>query len=270
MANIESAFVDLGLLGALAGRDSIVHRLDPRVKVLTAAVFVLCVVSFDKYVIAAMLPFALFLSLILGLAGIPARFVLKRLALVAPFAVLLGLFNPFFDRQILLHLGPVGVSGGWVSFLSILLRFGLTVGAMLTLIAVTGFNGVCMAMEKMGMPKIFAVQLLLLYRYIFVLADEGQRIHRARALRSFDGRGTGITTYGHLIGGLLLRTLDRAQRIHLAMLCRGFDGTIRTSRPPRLVARDVLLFALSCLLLIAMRRYDCSLLLGQFLTGLVP
>jgi cobalt/nickel transport system permease protein len=269
MAEIDSAFVDLGLLDALAGRDSSIHRLDPRVKVLTAAAFVLCVVSYDKYVIAAMLPFALFLSLITGLAGVPAGLILKRLALAAPFAVLLGLFNPFFDRQILLHLGPVAVSGGWVSFLSILLRFGLTVGAMLLLIAVTGFNGVCMALEKMGMPKILAVQLLLLYRYIFVLADEGQRMHRARALRSFDGRGTGITVYGHLVGGLLLRTLDRAQRVHLAMLCRGFDGTIRTSRPPRLVARDVLLFALACLLLIGMRRYDCSLLLGQLLTRLV-
>jgi cobalt/nickel transport system permease protein len=41
MAKIESAFRDLSHLDALAARDSIIARLDPRVKVLTAAVFVL-------------------------------------------------------------------------------------------------------------------------------------------------------------------------------------------------------------------------------------
>jgi cobalt/nickel transport system permease protein len=267
MAKIESAFRDLSHLDALAARDSIIARLDPRIKVLTAVVFVLCVVSFDKYVIAAMLPFTLFLSLIMGLGGIPAHFILKKLVLVSPFAILLGMFNPFLDQQTLLYLGPIPISGGWLSFLSILLRFCLTVGAMLILIATTGFNGVCMAMEKMGMPRIFAVQLLLLYRYVFVLMAEGQRMYRARALRSFQGRGTEMKTFGHLIGGLLLRTLDRGQRIHLAMLCRGFDGTIRTRSAPRLTTRDLLLFALSCLILLTMRRYDCSLLLGQLLTG---
>ena len=85
----------------------------------------------------------------------------------------------------------------------------------------------------------------MLYRYIFVLIDEGQRMYRARALRSFQGRGTDMKTFGHLIGGLLLRTLDRGQRIHLAMLCRGFDGTIRIRRAPRLITRDILLFVLA-------------------------
>ena len=269
MANIESALHDLGYLDTLAAKDTIIHRLDPRVKVLTAVVFALCVVSFDKYVIAAMLPFALFLSLIMGLGDIPAHFVLKKLVLVSPFALLLGMFNPFLDQQTLLYLGPMPISGGWLSFVSILLRFCLTVGAMLTLIATTGFNGVCMALEKMGVPKIFAVQLLVLYRYIFVLMAEGQRMYRARTLRSFQGRGAEMKTFAHLIGTLLLRTLDRAERIHLAMLCRGFDGTIHIRRVPRLTARDILLFTLSNVILISMRRYDCSLLLGQWLTGLV-
>jgi cobalt/nickel transport system permease protein len=269
MAKIESAFLELGHLDAMASGNSMLHRLDPRVKVLTAALFVVCVVSFDKYVIAAMLPFALVLSLLMGLGGIPAHCILRKVALISPLAILLGLFNPFLDQQTLLHLGPIAVSGGWMSFLSILLRFCLTVGAMLMLVATTGFNGVCMAMEKMGMPKIFAVQLLLLYRYIFVLMDEGQRMYRARALRSFQGRGTDMKTFGHLIGGLLLRTLDRGQRIHLAMLCRGFDGTIRTRQAPRLTVRDIVLFFLACLILIALRRHDFSLLLGQLLTGLV-
>jgi cobalt/nickel transport system permease protein len=269
MARIETAFFDLSYLDTLATRNTVIHRLDPRIKVLTAIFFIICVVSFDKYVIAALLPFALFLSLIMGLGGIPALFILKKLALVSPFAILIGIFNPFFDQQAISHIGSVAVSGGWFSFLSILLRFCLTVSAMLILIATTGFNAVCMAMEKLGMPKIFAVQLLLLYRYIFVLLDEGQRMYQARALRSFQRRRMDIKTFTSLVGQLLLRTLDRAQRIHLAMLCRGFDGTIRIRQTLHITPWDILLFLICCLALIGMRRYDISNLLGRLFTGIL-
>lgn len=126
-----------------------------------------------------------------------------------------------------------------------------------------------MAMVKLGMPRIFAVQLLMLYRYIFVLVDEGFRMHQARALRSFRGRGMSLQTFSHLVGQLLLRTMDRAQRIHLAMLCRGFDGTIRLQRSLQITRTDLFFLLLCCALLAAMRAFDLPLLLGHFLTGLL-
>jgi cobalt/nickel transport system permease protein len=264
MATIESAFFDLSYLDTLATGNTVIHRLDPRIKVLMAALFVICVVSFDKYVIAAMFPFALFLTIIMGLGEIPAIYVIKKLVLASPFAIMIGIFNPFFDQQIVLHLGSIAVSGGWISFFSILLRFCLTVSAMLVLIATTGFNSVCMALEKLGIPKIFAVQLLMLYRYIFVLIAEGQRMYQARTIRSFQGRGMDMKTFTYFIGQLLLRTIDRGQRIHLAMLCRGFDGTIRTRQTLHFALRDLLVFFICGILLIGMRRYDISNLLGQF------
>lgn len=270
MAKIESAFFDLSYLEALAARNTAIHRADPRIKVLTTALFVLCVVSFDKYVISAMLPFALFLVILMGLATIPADYLLKKLVIVSPFAIMVGIFNPLLDQQPMLHLGAFTLTGGWLSFFSILLRFSLTVGAVLLLIATTGFNAVCMAMVKLGMPKIFAVQLLMLYRYIFVLIDEGLRMHQARTLRSFHNRAMGLKTFGHLVGQLLLRTLDRAQRIHLAMLCRGFDGTIRIRQSLQITARDILSFAGCCAVLLLFRSYDLPHLLGNLLTGLIP
>jgi cobalt/nickel transport system permease protein len=190
MARIDSAFFDIGTLDTLAGRDSVIHRLDPRAKLVTTLVFILVVVSFGRYEISALLPFGLFpLSLIL-LADLPPGTLLKKLLLAAPFALCVGIFNPFFDRQVLLQFGPLEISGGWVSFASILLRFTLTVLAALVLIATTSFTGVCRALDRLGAPKIFVLQLLFLYRYLFVLIDEAQRLVRARALRSFGGRGT--------------------------------------------------------------------------------
>jgi len=268
MAKIESAFFDLSYLDTLARRDTCVHRLDPRVKVIATALFVFSVVSFSKYAISAMLPFVLMLILAMGLAELPAAYLGKKLLLVSPFAIMVGIFNPFLDHQPVLQLGSVAISGGWVSFCSILLRFGLTVSAVLLLIASTGFTAVCMAMVKLGMPRIFAVQLLMLYRYIFVLVDEGVRMQQARALRSFQARGMSMKIFSHLVGQLLLRTLDRAQRIHLAMLCRGFDGTIRIQRTLHLSRYDILFLVCFCTVLFFIRYFDLPLLLGRFLTGL--
>ncbi|OHB32859.1 MAG: cobalt ECF transporter T component CbiQ [Desulfuromonadaceae bacterium GWC2_58_13] len=269
MAKIESSLFDLGALDTLAGRQSAVHRLDPRAKLVTTLFFVCTVVSFGKYEISALLPFVLFPLVLVLVADLPAGMLLKKLLLAAPFAFFIGVFNPLLDRQILLHLGSLEISGGWISFISILLRFALTVFAALILIATTSFTGVCMAMERLGAPRIFALQLLFLYRYLFVLIDEAARMARARALRSFHGRGMGLKVAGNMAGQLLLRTLDRAQRIHQAMLCRGFDGEIRMLRPLHIGRREVLFTLGWSALFLLLRFVNLPQLLGGFLTELI-
>ncbi len=265
---IESAFLDISRLDALASRNTAVHRLDPRAKVLTTLIFIVTVISFRHYEISGLIPFFIFPLVMMSLGNIPGVWLMKKTALVLPFAFFIGIFNPLFDTEILMHIGPVPISGGWISFISILIRFILTVSAALLLIATTGFSGICMALEKMGVPQIFAVQLLFLYRYLFVLTDEASRMARARALRSFDGRGMGIKVFGYLIGHLLLRTLDRARRIHHAMICRGFDGEIRLIRQYRLRMTEAgFVFGFSGLFIL-MRVYNLSVLYGNLLTKL--
>ena len=266
MAKIESAFFDIGTIDDLASRDTPIHRLDPRAKLLTTLVFVVTVASFGRYEISALLPFFLFPVSLIALGGLPAGQLTRKLLLAAPFAFFIGIFNPLIDREVLVHLGPLDISGGWISFASILLRFTLTVGAALILIATTSFPGVCMALERLGAPKIFAVQLLLLYRYLFVLIDEGVRMVRARALRSFGRRGMGMKIFGNLAGQLLLRTLDRAQRIHLAMLCRGFDGDIRILRPSRIGPPEIVFTLGWSAAFVLMRFTNLPHLLGGLLT----
>jgi cobalt/nickel transport system permease protein len=149
-----------------------------------------------------------------------------------------------------------------------MLKAVLTVGAAIVLICVTGFPDICRALERLGMPRAFAVQLLFLYRYIFVLTDEGSRVSRARHLRSFDGKGLGMKTYGSLLGYLLLRTWMRAERIHMAMLSRGFTGEFHTRQKFRFGSREIL-FLIACFtLFITLRFHNASLLLGTFVTGL--
>lgn len=239
MADPGAPALDIRSLDIIASRDTAIHRLDPRAKLLTALAYIVAVASFDRYTVTGLVPFVIYPVVLIALGNLPVGYFLRKVILAAPFACLVGIFNPLFDREILLHLGPVPISGGWLSLLSIVLRLTLTVTAALLLVATTGFNGVCLALGTLGAPRAFVVQLLLLYRYLFVLGDEAVRLARARSLRSFGGRGTGLRVFGSLAGQLLMRTLDRAHRIHLAMLCRGFDGDVRLARSLRFSRGDL-------------------------------
>ena len=231
MAKLDKHFFDIGYMDTLSSQETPIHRLDPRAKLMTTLVFITTVVSFGKYEISGLIPYFVYPVVLCAVGNIPPVYLLKKILLVSPFAVMIGIFNPLMDRNILVNLGGIGISGGWVSFASILIRFVLTVGAALTLIAVTGFNAVCMALDRLGTPRVFVVQLMFLYRYMFVLVDEAARMVRARSLRTFEGGGSGIKAYWSFGGPLAVAHHGPAQRIHLAMCCRGFDGEIRILRP---------------------------------------
>jgi cobalt/nickel transport system permease protein len=180
------------------------------------------------------------------------------------------MFNPLFDRSVLVHLGPLDISGGWVSFTSIIIRAILTVGAALILVGITGFPAICQALERLGVPQLFAVQLLFLHRYLFVLTEEGTRVARARELRSCGKKGVGISSFGPLVGHLLLRTWGRAERIHVAMLARGFSGEFHTRREFRFGGRELLFLCGWSALFITLRLLNLPRLLGTFVTGIIP
>jgi len=74
MAGIESSFFDLTRFDALSRLDTPIHRLEPRIKVLTTMVFIVAVVSFDKYRVSALLPFVLYPVVLITLGDLPLRY----------------------------------------------------------------------------------------------------------------------------------------------------------------------------------------------------
>jgi len=235
----DSLYLDIGRLDRLSYRDSLIHRLDPRVKVIATVLFLFTVISFPKYEVVALVPFFLFPALLMTIGEIPILFILRKVLLVSPFAILVGVFNTLLDTGIVAVIYGVPVSAGFLSFLSILLKFALTVSAALLLIATTSFPGVCHALRRLGVPAIFVTQLLFLYRYLFVLTEEAMRVIRARDMRSFGTRGTEMKVFARLIGTLLFRTVDRAERIYCAMLSRGFQGDIPSLKKYHVAAIDL-------------------------------
>jgi cobalt/nickel transport system permease protein len=258
----DNAYFNLGKIDTLSYRNTVIHRLDPRAKLLATILFVVTVVSFPKYEITGLLPFFLFPVLLFSLGDIPVKFILKKVLLVSSFAVFIGIFNPLLDRQVETSFLGISVSGGWVSFFSIMLKFFLTVTSALLLIATTSFPGICHALQKMGIPEIFVSQLLFLYRYLFVLVEEAMKIVRARDMRSFGKKGHDMKTFTRLIGTLFLRTMERAERVYQAMLSRGFNGRLHTMKPYGFRAVDAAFLFTTILLLYLFRTYDIVGALG--------
>lgn len=265
--DISRTLFDLGRLDRLAYKKSPIHRLDPRAKLLVTLIFLITVLSFNRYAITGLIPFFFYPAVLVTMADLPPGYLAKKLLLAAPFAILVGAANPCFEPAPLVSLGPVSLSAGWISFASIILRFTLTVSAALILIATTGFHGVCVALRRIGTPGPMTVQLLLAYRYLFILVEEGARMVRARSLRTFARRGEGLTPYASLLGHLLLRTIARARRIHQAMLARGFSGELHGSAPLRFTTRDAAYLGGWITILIFFRLVNLPLLLGNWLTA---
>jgi cobalt/nickel transport system permease protein len=266
MSRLEAALQDLRALDTLAARDTALTRRDARAKLVVTLGFLVTVVSFDRYRVAALLPLALFPALLAAWGEVPVRTLWRALALAAPFALMVGLFNPLLDSTPMLGLGGLQLSGGWVSFSSIVLRVGLTVSAVVVMVAGTGMHGLCAAMARLGVPSVFTVQLLFLHRYLFVLSGEALRMNTAYRLRA-GARRLDLALYASLTGQLLLRAFDRAQRVHHAMLARGFDGELRTLSAWRWQRADTLFVAGWFAYFVLVRSIDLPLALGRLLTS---
>jgi cobalt/nickel transport system permease protein len=202
------------------------------------------------------------------LGDVPARSVLRKLLIAAPFAVMVGLFNPLIDTAPEATIGTVTIAAGWLSFASIIVRFGLTVSAAIAMVAGTGLHGLCSALGRIGVPPVFTAQLLFMMRYVFVLGGEASRMVTARELRSA-GRRARLSEYGPLVGHMLLRAFERAQRIHLAMLARGFDGHVRGLKPLRWGITDTWFTLGWCAFFLAVRVADFPHWIGRALLGVV-
>ncbi|MEW6661310.1 MAG: cobalt ECF transporter T component CbiQ [Bacillota bacterium] len=267
MVNMMELLNNIRLLDELAGKRTNIHQIHPLMKVLTTLMFLFVTVSFDKYQLSGLLPLIFYPVVVITLADIPVVPILKRMLFVMPFIIGIGVFNPFFDTNPVVILPWIQISGGWISFFSILVKGSLTILAALLLIATTGITRVASALRMMRIPKVFIMQLLLTYRYITLLIEEVGRALCAYSLRSPDTKGIKISNWGSLTGQLLMRTLERAQRVYHSMCCRGFTGEYRISKQNKMMIGDIAYFAGWSLFFVIVRFINIPAFLGLLMTG---
>lgn len=263
MANISQEIYKMRFLDEQSCRHTLIHDLHPLCKLLVTIAYLITVTSFEKYSLSSILPLVFYPVIIISLAELPVVPLLKRILPVLPFVIGIGIFNPFFDKRVLAYISGITVTGGWVSFLVLVIKCALLVLAALILIATTGMDGTAAALRLLWVPKIFTLQLLLTYRYISVLADEAHRVSNAYSLRAPGQKGIRFSEWGSLAGQMLIRTIDRAQRVYHAMELRGFNGEYNTGYDRAIYLSDVFYMVLWIAFFILARFIDIPAVLGM-------
>jgi cobalt/nickel transport system permease protein len=240
--------------------DSPIHRLDPRVKLLSTIGLILSNVLLPDGAWLSFLASFLVVSGFSALAGVRIGFVLKRSLLAIPFA--LAAFTIIFTlpgeplTQFSIGSWELTISDvGLVRFLSILVRSWISLQAAILLTAATKFSDLAHGLRHLRVPLILIAIISFMYRYLFVLSEEVERLLQARAARSAKlpgGKSPSVLwrarVAGNMVGQLFLRSYERSDRVYQAMVARGFKGTFLTLTPHILRPSDW--FAMLCFLLI--------------------
>jgi cobalt/nickel transport system permease protein len=235
--------VDLEQRASYERRDSILHGCDARIKIALLFVYLVttALLPIGAWVVYLLMGGILLIAAVLS--ELPASFLLKR-ALLLEVPILLVLLP-----QIFLKSGSYVEISPWQGFafslsftrlervVSLLVRSWLSLQFAVIITAATRFEDLLIGLRACGLPHLLTAILGLMWRYLFVLVSEVQRLQQARQARSSVLAGPNwrlggslpwrAQVTGGMAGALMLRSLDRSQRIYQAMQARGYDGEIR-------------------------------------------
>lgn len=239
---------------------SLVHQLDPRGRVLLAAVFSLLVAVAQNWSV-------LLVSLVLAsswllLARLPLGQVAWRLLVVNSFIFFLWLVLPFtHPGEPVGQLGPLTLTKeGVIYTLLLTLKSNTILLGLMALVATMPITVLGQALHELRLPDKLCHLFLFTYRYLYVFEQEYNRLTQALKARGFVPR-TNLHTYrtlAYLAAMLVVRSYDRAAQVYRAMLCRGFQGKFYSLREFHLQRRDYLFLSPALLAL-------AFLLLGEYL-----
>ncbi|WP_456386947.1 cobalt ECF transporter T component CbiQ [Desulfolithobacter sp.] len=224
--------------------DSLLHRIDTRVKLVCTLAVTLVIALGHSFATAAG---GLVLGLVLlAMARLPLRQVLWRLVVVNSFIGLLWLSLPLTYPGDPLTMGPLHLSRQGLMLVGLItIKANGIVLLFITLLATSTVAKLGHGLRQLRIPAKLCLLLLFSYRYIFVISQEYQRLQRAAHLRCFKP-GTNLhtyRTYGHLFGMTLVKSWNRAQRVTQAMTLRGFQGRFYILDDQTLKGRDLVFLA---------------------------
>lgn len=239
-----------------------VHHLDARVKVVTA---VLLIFGIMLTPVGAFPAYPLLWAVIGSLAGISkvSAWRLARLGGIA-FIFTLAAIPLLFTtpgNSLTALMGLRITDTGVARFLDIVLKSWLSVQIGLLLSITTPFTGLVWAFGCLRVPGTLVAIISFMYRYLFTLKEEAERMLRARAARSGSilGHKPGGSLLwraqitGGMVGSLFLRSYERSERVYAAMLSRGYGGQIKSRNATPLSRRSICLGAIPVLIVIAIQ-----------------
>lgn len=224
-------------IGQFYNTNSIIHKLDPRIKIFISFAFMFLVFFANTIVLNAFIGLALLI--VTYLSKVPVKVVLKALRPIFFFLVLAGLMNLFFVQggELLVSLGPISISeAGLRAFFIYTFRFLFLVFAG-TLVALTtnpiqlsdALESMLSPFQKIGLPSHeISMMLSIALRFIPTLSNEAERIIKAQSSRGADFEsGTlieRVKLFVPIIVPLFASSMRHAENLANAMDARCYLG----------------------------------------------
>ncbi len=248
MADIRSKLTEFYSLEQMSLKNTVIHKIHPFSKLISTIIYIMCVVSLDRYSFQSLSFYFFYPVITIALAEIPFKMIIKRVIIALPFCVFAGISNIIFDKTIIFSIGGFTLTGGVCSFITIMVKSFLCVASVLILIATTPFSKLTLQLKRMYIPDIIIMLIEMIYRYIGVLMMQADSMMTAYKLRSPYSKFPHIKDMGSFIGQLFIHSADRAERIYKAMKCRGY-GTlhIKQIQKKRMILNDYIFMSVVCL-----------------------
>jgi cobalt/nickel transport system permease protein len=246
-----------------AYRDSFVHQLDARVKILGmfAVIIAMVAIPYSPSVFTTGILFFAFIAVLWSLAGLPWLIYGKRLLMVLPFGFFIICFQIFFTNRyypvfhVIANL-PFGIHiyAESVEFAVILLvKFVVCVSAIILLSSTTKLHDMLEGAGRMGLPPEFALTFGMMIRYLFVFGYIYRKINESLTTRCFDPFNPALSyryrmkQIGYTVGTIFIRSYEQGERVYTSMLCRGYGKNSHIfiqKKPLRAAEWSFLLFCL--------------------------
>jgi cobalt/nickel transport system permease protein len=190
--------------------DSPIHRAPGGAKLAGAVALLLVTILTPISHHAVIVSIAAMILSLAAASRVPPLFLARRLVMLEPFVAGVAVLSLF-------------QAGGFPIFIKLIFRGTLCLFTIVLLAATTPFSAILRALRRMRFPAILITVLALLYRYLFVLVEEAERMSRARASRTFRNRRTlAWRMRANVLGQVFVRSTLRAERIYAAMCSRGW------------------------------------------------
>lgn len=262
MSKTQQAIHEIDKLNSLALRNQWVNKIHPLVKFVVTVIYIAITISFHKYDVMGVLGMMIYPLALFILADLSFAECVKRIWPILPFIVLLGVFNPIFDKNLVV-LGEIRISAGFLSMLTLMLKCALSVFASYILVATTTISRLCYALRLIRVPKELVNQFMLSYRYVTLFLAEVSKAMDAYRLRAPGQRGIHISAWGSLVGRMLLRSISRADEIYESMLLRGYNGEFYIDYEIKNVYGSIIYFIVWLFLIVVFRLFPVLVIVGS-------
>lgn len=243
-------------IGQYYPTNSILHRLDPRVKLIGTFLFIISLFifqSFYGYVVVT-----IFLASVIKLSKVPFRFIVKGLKAVVILLLFTVFFNMFFlPGEPLIEFYFITITKEGLTsagFMAIRLTY-LIIGSSLMTFTTTpnqltdGLEKVLRPLNRIKVPvHEISMMMSIALRFIPILLEETDKIMKAQMARGADFESGGILKRAKslipLLVPLFVSAFRRANDLAMAMEARcyrGGDGRTKM-KPLRYHSRDYMAY----------------------------